>query len=222
MKLEQVWEPTLFPAELPQAERARSADPHFVPTPWLDFPSDWRVDAPTQPGEVRFGEEWECRDGQVMLLHPRTQEQAEESYRKLLWYVLMTRLPEGQVLVLDHHGTRSDGEAKPPVTQKVRVYGSSGQHLIADFREDRNDLGVLKLWTVDINGSDSGFVRFDFEKNEKSIHAYRSGEKSYERRPMTAADRSFYAFPVPSFGEFEILWDRISTCLRNEGFGALR
>jgi hypothetical protein len=222
MKIEEVWEPTPFPAELPQRERGRSADPLFAPTPWLDFPSDWRIEAPTQPGDVRFGEECELRDGRVMLLHPRTRKQAEEVCGKRLWYLLMTRLPEGQVLVLDQHGTIWEGEAKPPVTQKVRVYGSGGRHLIADFREDRDNLGTLKLWTIELRGSDSGFMHFDFEKNEKSIHAYRAGGKSYERRPMTAADRSFYAFPVPPFGEFEILWDRVSTCLRTEGFGPLR
>jgi hypothetical protein len=219
MKIEQVWEPTPFPAELPQPERARSADALFVPTPWLDFPGDWRVEAPTQPGDVRFGGDWKLRDGKVMLLHPRTREQAEDGYHKRLWYVLMTRLPEGQVLVLNQYGTISDGEAKPPVTQKVWVYGSEGRYLLADFREDWDDLGVLRLSTIDIRGPEHWFARLDFEKNEKSTHDDRTGKDSYERRPMTAADRSFYAFPVPAFGKFEILWDRISTCLRNEGFG---
>jgi hypothetical protein len=36
---------------------------------------------------------------------------------------------------------------------------------------------------------------------------------------MTSADRSAYAFPIPRFGEYDVLWQRISTYLGNEGFG---
>jgi hypothetical protein len=126
------------------------------------------------------------------------------------------------VLVLNQHGTMSEGEAKPPVTQQVWVYGSEGRYLLANFREDWRHLGVMKLCSIDIRGPDPWYARFDFEKGEKSTNDYRAGQDSYERRPMTVADRSFYAFPVPSFGDFKSLWDRISTCLRNEGFGVLR
>ena len=57
LKLKEIWEPSPFPAELPPMERAaKSADPMFTPTPWLDFPDTWHQDPPETPGEVRYAQ----------------------------------------------------------------------------------------------------------------------------------------------------------------------
>jgi hypothetical protein len=59
----------------------------------------------------------------------------------------------------------------------------------------------------------------DFGSNEKRIHDHRPTEVSYERRKMTDADRAAYFVPLPRFGEFEGLWQRIAMYLSNEGYG---
>jgi hypothetical protein len=218
-KIEQAWEPTPFPAQLPAAQRAtKSADPRFAPTPWLDFPDTWRQDPPETPGEMRFASGWWYRQGRLELLHPMTCEQAEARHRDFGRYVLAARLPEGQVLILSCDGS-SGGEHLPLMRHQLWVYDSQGLRMIVDFREDHDDPGLLKMRSIDIKGAKGWYSSLNFEQNEKSIHDHRSGENSYACRPMTDEDRSLYAFRLPGFAEFDGLWQRISTYLSNEGFG---
>jgi hypothetical protein len=238
-KLEQVWEPSPFPAELPQAGRAaKSADPVFVPTPWLEFPDTWRQEAPERPGGVRFGYSWERRDRRIILLHPITRDEAEHRHRTGMPYKLMTRLPEGHVLVqscrsLSNPVREADGSIKdcPTARHRLDVFGSDGRYMVADFRSDFPHPEILEMRSVKIDlrkgerlfdkdGEDEWYSFLDFEKGEKSIHHYREREKKlYERRKMTEADRATYRFPWPSFGDVETLWTRVSRHLRDEGYG---
>ena len=100
-KIEQAWEPSPFPAQLPGSLRvAKSGDPTLTPTPWLDFPATWRQDPPEVPGEIRFAVRWWYRQGRLELLHPIPREQAEARHRNFERYVLATRLPARQVMIL--------------------------------------------------------------------------------------------------------------------------
>jgi len=225
-KIEQAWEPSPFPAELPASQRAaKSADPKLTPTPWLDFPTTWRQDPPEIPGEMRFGRGWWHRQGRV-LLHPITREQAETHHRNFEGYTLATRLPEGQLLVLRCGGTPRDGRLLPPLDYYLRIYDSQRRYMIADFREDHEDPGILKMTSLDIRKIDGEYgcwhSYLDFRGNEIAIHDHRMEETRYERRKMTEAERAAYAFPLPAFDEFEILWQHISMHLDAEGFGPFK
>jgi len=62
MKLQSIWEPSPFPVELPAAQRnSRTAEPLFVPEPWLPRPPGLWLDVPEVPGEVRFAKTWRHR-----------------------------------------------------------------------------------------------------------------------------------------------------------------
>jgi hypothetical protein len=218
-KIEQAWEPSPFPVQLPASQRAaKSADPKFAPTPWPDFPTTWRQDPPETPGEIRFAGHWWYRQGRLELLHPITREQAETRYRNFEHYVLATRLTAAQVLILARSAS-SMGEHLHFVRYILWIYDSQGQRMIADFQEDHDDPGILKMRSIDIKGGRSWHSYLNFKQGEKSIHDYRLGEKSYACRPMTDEDRSLYAFRLPDFGELDDLWQRVSTYLSNEGFG---
>ncbi len=224
LKLKEVWEPTPFPAELPVAARAaKTADPIFTPTPWLDFPDTWHQDPPDGPGEVRYARSWwDQRHGRLRLIHPITREQAEERHRNFEYYVLATRLSEGQLLILTHSASR-DGPRAPEVEYHLWIYDSHGRFMMVPFRQNFRRPGVLEMNSVDIQTIDRGGIWYsflDFHGKERSIHDYRGKEKSYERRKLTKADRSAYTFPPPNFGDVDAFWQRISMYLSKEGFGA--
>jgi hypothetical protein len=225
LKLKDIWEPTPFPAELPVEERAiTSADPTFVPTPWLDFPDTWHQDPPEVCGEVRYaGHWWDHRHGRVRLIRPLTREQAEERHRNREGCVVAARLPEGQLLIL-YAAWRRVGDARL-VDYHLWVYGSQRRYMLAEFREHYEDPGVLKMTVIHIRKIDNGYgwlSYLDFDDNETTIHDDRTDEHRYLCRKMTAAERAAYAFPLPRFDEFAFLWERISQHLDAEGFGAFK
>jgi len=227
-KIEEAWEPSPFPAELPAAQRPKVADPIFAPTPWIDFPDTWRRSPPQMPGEMLFGlDDWDRERG-AELLRPITRDQAEARHNTFKGYTLMTRLAEGQLLILTYRGSLEEGRLGPPVRYYLHIHDSSPRFMIADFREKSDQLGLLEMRTIDIKGPQghkgptTWYSSLSFDKGEKSIYDYRGAKKPYECRPMTAADRSAYAFPVPRFADFDNLWQRISMYLDKEGFGAFK
>jgi hypothetical protein len=216
-KIEQAWEPAPFPSQLRASQRAeKSADPKLTPTPWLAFPATWRQDPPETPDEIRFAVRWWYRQDRLELLHPITREQAEARHRNFEDYVLATRLAGGQVLIL---GRRASSMRKHLVRYILWVYDSRGQRMIADFGENDDDPGTLEMSSVDIKGDAHWHSHLNFRTNEIAIHDCRSGETHYECRKMTDVQRAAYTFPLPIFGEFDILWKHISMHLDAEGFG---
>jgi hypothetical protein len=224
LKLKEIWEPTPFPAELPAAQRAaKTADPLFTPTPWLDFPDTWHQDPPVKPGEVRYARHWwDQRHGRVRLIGPITREQAEERHNNFEYYVLATRLTEGQLLILTYSASLRKAPW-PPKRYLLWLYDTHDRFMMAEFDESYRRPGTfkmrsLKIETIDRRGIWHSFL--DFDDSEKSIHDDRGEERLYEKRKLTRTDRSAYTFPPPRFGDFDVFWQRISMYLRNEGFGA--
>ena len=218
-KVEQAWEPSPFPAQLPASRRAaKSADPKLTPTPWLDFPATWREDPPETPGWIRFAIRWWYRQDRLELLHPITREQAEARHRNFEDYVLATRLPAGQMLIVGRSAS-SMVKQLPLVRYILWIYDSQGQRMIVDFQEDLDDRGILRMSSIDIKGGKQWHSHLNFRRNEIAIHDDRNGETHYECRKMTDVQRAAYAFPLPTFGEFETVWQHISMHLDAEGFG---
>ena len=186
------------------------------------FPDTWHQDPP-EAGEVRYARSWwDQRHGRLRLIHPITREQAEERHRNFEYYVLATRLSEGQLLILTHSASR-DGPRAPEVEYHLWIYNSHGRFMMVPFRQNFRRPGVLEMNSVDIQTIDRGGIWYsflDFHGKERSIHDYRGKEKSYERRKLTKADRSAYTFPPPNFGDVDAFWQRISMYLSKEGFGA--
>jgi hypothetical protein len=219
-RLEAAWEPTPLPVQLPVAQRtAKSADPIFTPTPWLEFPDTWRQDPPAVPGEVRFARDFWHRQGRLSLLHPITREQAQAYHADLERYVLATRLSAEKWIVVAYSVSGKGGRLRPEVRYILWIYDSVGQRLIAPFEEDRGDPGKLRMRSIDIHEPCHWYSYLSFRDGEKSIHDSRKGEKRYERRRMTDADRARYIFSLPPFGEIDIMWQRVTTYLSDEGFG---
>jgi hypothetical protein len=243
MNIEHLWEPTPFPAEVSDGQRAASHDPIFTPTPWLEFPAGWRHLPPKKPGELLFGGDWWRRDNVPFLISPRTREEAEHRHRNCLPYQLMTWLPEGHAFVQSYwtcsnpareaDGSLKPGEPRPSVIYRLQIFSSGGRHMRVDFDQSRDDGGLLEMGSIGIEVpkreqryapemTEEWYSFLGFRDNEKVIHDYRTRPKTYERRKMTEADRAAYIFPLPAFGEIDALWQCIALYLRNEGCGVFR
>jgi hypothetical protein len=216
-KIEHAYEPSPFPAQLPADQRAaKAADPKFAPTPWRDFPPTWRQDPPEAPGEIRFAGHWWYRQGRLELLHPMTREQAEARHEHLKHYVLATRLPEGQVLILIHSSSEGTTKLQRHLRYYLWIYDAGGRRMLAEFCEQQAHPGFVEMASIDIQGAKHWHSYLDFKGGEKSIH----DDSRYTRGRITDEDRSLYIFAPPRFGEFDILWQRILMHLKNEGYGA--
>ena len=81
-RLGDAWEPSPFPIEVPEAERAQRCDePPFPAQPWIAPPPGLVNAPPTQPGEVRFASKSLRRQGGLVLVVALTREEAEERHR---------------------------------------------------------------------------------------------------------------------------------------------
>jgi hypothetical protein len=105
---EQVWEPSPFPVELPEAERVRVSEPAFSTTPWISRP-EWLLSVmPDQPGELRFGKEIRGRNGRDLLVAPLTREDAEKRHHAGETYATAERLADGSLLTVKRPGLNLD------------------------------------------------------------------------------------------------------------------
>jgi hypothetical protein len=149
--------------------------------------------------------------------------------------MLAARLPEGQLLFVWPHAfgwplRRKDGsleEGQPPPRRwyDLWIYDSSGRRAQIDYYEDDSEPEMLRLSFIEIRTADGAHEiwssRLSFDDEIKRIWDYRYGNSTVERRPMLETDRTMYIFPVPSFGECDLLWERVLLYLENEGFGPL-
>jgi hypothetical protein len=231
LELGSVWEPTPFPAEVPEAERTRCAEPHFVTTPWIARPPGLVGQLPDNPGEIRFARKALSRKDGLIMLVPFTREAAEEMHRTRQAYVLATRLSRQTLLVLHHqtHWSPHDPEQSrnpdyvPTREFRLEAYGALGR-LQARFTEGFDKRGVVELLAVSVYDrtiTHQEWYAFNkCDERKKSICDHREGQRGYELRPMSDSDLSLCEFAEPSFGEFNDLWLRVSSYLKNEGFGS--
>jgi hypothetical protein len=231
LKLGDAWEPSPFPVELPEVEQvAKCSEPLFVTTPWVPRPPGLWQEAPHQPGDVRYAVLTLTRNGRQILWMPLTQEQAATRHANREDYVLSTRMPDGVLVVLRHTTFWSPRDPEKPKNPRyipgrnlyLDLYGSMGR-MTAHFSEDVDEQGMLKLINVFLVPSTTAIRTWhafnDFPQMEKSIRESKGGPTRHTRRPMSDLDMSLLCFSTCDFGEFDHLFRRLSSYLRNEGFG---
>jgi hypothetical protein len=240
LKLGDIWEPSPFAVEVPEAERrAKCADPLFVTSPWIARPPGLVQEVPEQPGEIRFADDTVERMGRVVMLVALTHDQAEGRHRTGQSYSLVTRLPGGNLLLFRYYNGRSPNDPTPGNPDyvpgrdfRLAVHGSTG-FLNSYFAESLERRGVMRIRSAEVDAHETTPTQFitqrakglwrarnDFSRRTKDIYDYRAGPNYYTSRPMTDSDLSLFEFPEPPFGEFGGFWRRISSYLENEGFGS--
>ena len=234
LQLGHAWEPSPFPIEVPEAERAQRCDePPFPSRPWIAPPPRLVNETPMQPGEVRFAGKGLRRKGGVTLAVALTREEAEDRHRTRQDYVLAMRLPDNNLLVV-HHWTRwSPHDPEQPRNPHyiprrrflLEIYGTRGRLMQAGFgklvdRDDFLEMGSLTIFKPVDQGT-IWYASNDIDERIKSIYDYRAPPYEREKRQMTDADLSLCAFPEPGFGGLNELWQRAHEYLQREGFGKL-
>lgn len=235
LQLGNAWEPSPFPIEMPEAERAQECDePPFPAQPWI-VPSPGLVNAPpTQPGEVRFASKLLRRQGGLVLFVALTRAEAEERHRTRQDYVLAMRRPDESLLVVRHLTGWSPHDPEQPRnpayvpcrSYHVELHGSEGRFLHASIDEEIQRPRVLRMWSINI------YRRFgyrnvwqthnDTRARTIAIHDNRKASDSYTKRPMTDAEFDLCEFAEPEFEDFNEMLQRVETFLQMEGVEPLR
>jgi hypothetical protein len=233
LQLEHIWEPSPFPVEVPAAERERrTAEPLFVPKPWVARPEWLLRPLPEHPGEVQFAQERLFRRGHVFMLAALSREEAEDRHRNSEPYVLATRLPDEPRLWLRWDGTDRDDpwRVKYPRTYeyiclRLGLVGG-GLSAEADFQMSKRREGMLELYSVEVLecATRRTLWRWWFDRHEQgeAVQDNRSGDAPYSTRELTNAEVEQFIQPWPGFGEFDVLVAMVRKVLRSRGYGEIR
>jgi hypothetical protein len=217
-RLGDAWEPSPFPIEVPEAERAQRCDePPFPARPWIAPPAGLVNATPMQPGEVRFASKGIRRKAGFVLFAALTRDEAEERHRTRQNYALSRRLPDENLLLVRHCTRWSPHDPEQPRNPNyipsrrflLEVYGARGRLLQAGFSEPISRYDFLEMGSLTIfRPVDQGTIWYasnDIDERIKSIYDYRAPPYEREKRQMTEADLSLCAFAEPDFGDLDEL-----------------
>lgn len=233
LKLDKFWEPSPFPAELPEARRIPECNEKaFSAAPWIAKPS-WLIETPSDlPSKIRFAEFGHRRKGKLVPIIPLSRDEAEKKHQSRENYVAIGRLPEGQEWMARYWSDWSPHDPErsknpnyvPRWTVHVWIYGMS-MILFSSFSEEFEQPHQIEMRSIDIRDPlkirDVWNIYNSFRENEKSIWDHRNGSHSRESRRLTTSDLIQRKFPIPAFGDTEEFVMRIKTCLRDEGYGPI-
>jgi hypothetical protein len=236
MKLQSIWEPSPFPVEVPATERkSRTAEPLFVPEPWLPRPPGLWLGVPEVPGEVRFAEDWQFGEKEhPLLVAPLTRAEAEDRHQNGEDYMLAARLPDGRLLLLAQQGRdrRDPARADLPHPPSPEVYAGGfyfhlhGAHFRATAHVDKYHEvdGMLEVSLVKIDDRIAQRTiwawQFYRPDAEVTIRDHRGGEP-VQRKNVTDAEMDRFTFPKPAFGDLDAIVRFVLDTLRSQGYGEL-
>jgi hypothetical protein len=251
LKIQHIWEPSPFPVELPAAERQRrSAEPLFIPRPWIERRPELFRELPEHPGEIVFAMELLYSDRRETLVAPLTREQAEDRNRNLDPYVLAACLPTGWTVLLCRRGQDRNHPSRHPnrilSSVLLTLYGSDVVvHASFTFTFDRESM--LELWraadefrleSFDPVGRDRllrllrVLVESDPDRNTvwsweffesegcETISDERE-EKRVNKNELTSADVDRLTCPELGFGDFDTPLAMMLGVLRSRGYGEI-
>jgi hypothetical protein len=230
-RLGAAWEPSPFPIEVPEAERAQRCDePPFPARPWIAQPPGLVNATPTQPGEVRFASKLLRRRSGLVLVVALTREEAEERHRTRQDYVLAMRRPDESLLVVRHHAGWSphDPERMRNSYRRflVELHGSGGRLLQVSIDEEIERPRVLRMWSMSVYRMRDHCSIWQAHNNITArtitIHDHRQVSHGYTEQPMTDAEFELCEFAEPEFDDFNELWRRVETFLQMKGVDPLR
>jgi hypothetical protein len=194
LKLEDAWQPTPFPMELPTNRRAaETSEPRFDMKPWAERPHWLLGEPPVKAGEVAFARRAVMLGGRLQMLVPLTRNEAEAAWENFEDFNVFVRSLAGTPLTLLDDGSHRRYHDESRYT--LWVYGD--RLLIAGFRSMPGRPGWLWLYGITIEG-EATTMRFsmDAEKGDTAIN-----RRTYECRTLTGAEMAACQFPKPAFGK---------------------
>ena len=157
-RLGAAWEPSPFPTEVPETERAQKCDePPFSARPWIAPPPGLVNAPPKEPGEIGYASKLLHRRSGLILAIALTRAEAAERHRTRQDYVLAMRRPDESLLVVRHLTGWSPHDPEQPrnpayVPRRryhVEVRGSEGRFLHASIDEESGRPRVLRMWSIE-------------------------------------------------------------------------
>jgi hypothetical protein len=230
MMIEHIWEPSPFPVELPAAERtAKSAEPLFVPKPWIARPPWLLQELPEQVGEIRYAKDWLTRNGRRILVTSLSAQQAADRHANGEPYVLATRLPKGLALLLCRDGEDRDDPSRHPgyvCLEGFQIELHSSDSIVrARFSQAADDDRKLKLGQIQVyrrQGSETTWTWISgHQDHDDSIRDYREKPPVAKRNELSDVEMSQLTCPKLSFGEFDTPVAMIMMVLRSKGYGEI-
>jgi hypothetical protein len=246
LKIQHIWEPSPFPVELASAERQHgSADPLFIPRPWVERRPELFREMPEHPSEIVFAMELLDRDDRATLVAPLTREQAENRHRNGEPYVLAACLPSGWTVLLRRQGEDRNHPSRSsnrPFSDILLVWYSSDVAVHGAFADtfDRETLRalwraieareffdtsdrerILELSSVTVSsGPDQNAVwhwRLSLLDERETISDDR--EKKVVENQLTSADIDRLRCPGLGFGDVDTPVAMMLSVLRSRGYG---
>jgi hypothetical protein len=227
--IEQVWEPSPFPVELPTAERSKAAEPPFSTARWPVRPRWLWQELPQVPGEVRYAKKWLRRDDDPLLLVALTAQQAEERHREHENYVLAVRLVDGSLLIIDYMSGRDRNGPLRAHSDTPRYWSlnivlcgaSRWSHTSASSHfGDPGQVEITSMTVHQARTSDPLWsCHLDRARTTKRVHDHRGPTTIQSEIPLTADERSLCNFHMPAFGRHMVFLERLHALLRAAGYG---
>lgn len=228
-----IWEPSLFPAEVSdKARQSHSNEVAFPQTPWVTIAPSFVEQPPDDVGDMRFSNAVQRGRRGVRLVATLTREQAQDKHRNREHYVLAARLPEGQLVILihdthwsPHDPDRSKNLAYSPLRHLNLWFYCTTALMLAQFRETSDRLDMLEFHRMDVRKPDNSGTLWlaynQLEEKQKTIYDRRiDPRRGQESRPMSEAEIELCQFECPPTGEVDDILRRVTAYLENEGFGA--
>jgi hypothetical protein len=225
------WEPSSFPIEVPETERAQKCDePPFPARPWIAPPPGLVNAPPTQPGEVGYASKLLRRRSGLVLIVALTRDEAEERHRTRQDYVLAMRRPDESLLVVRHLTGWSPHDPERMRNSYrsflVELHGSAGRLLQVSIDEEIGRPRVLRMWSMSVYRMPGHHniwqAHNDTRARTITIHDHRQVSHGYTEEPMTDAEFELCEFAEPGFEDFSELWRRVETFLLMKGVVPLR
>ncbi|MGX1788886.1 hypothetical protein ACWIGM_19230 [Bosea sp. NPDC055332] len=162
LKIASIWEPSPFPAELPEHERKSVSEPQFATGRWPATPEGLLAPLPEQPGELSFSKEYIFRRSLPLLLEPMTIEAGQRAYQAHERLIAAQRLGNGKLLlsIVDpQRAHQSWIDQAPPDADPIGYHSRFilyGSERLAEISVHRRSLSEepLSISSIDIRTTD--------------------------------------------------------------------
>ena len=179
-----------------------------------------------------FAKTYLRRDDDITLVAPLTPAEAEERHREFESYVCAVRLPDEALMLIirntwwdrNEPGCRIDLRGERGVD--LRIMLQTPLHLTR-VGTSRNWGGseMLSAFSLEVYRRHARWSDWlcyiDLREDELTIHDSRSGPKIYTNTALSPAQRDAAPWPLPPFGEYAEVNERVRSLLKIMGYGEI-
>jgi hypothetical protein len=233
LKIAPIWEPSPFPAELPEHERESVAEPGFSAGRWPETPPGLLAPLPERPGEVRFSRDYIFRRDLPLLLEPMTAEVGRQAYQAHQELTAAHRLQDGTLLLSVMRPSRAHQswiDQAPPGADPIRLYTRLliyGAERMAEIWLNRRALSdePLSIHSIEVRTKDRRdsiwHGNFSHERCSVTVFDQREAPRGGVTSELPSELCALLALEHPVPGEPDDVLLRMRRLLDGMGYGEL-